>query len=195
MASCRVWVVSRRSAGARRQPTRRKAGESDAERPEVAPVRVSPAVLGVSELSVRVGGIYAVLNAGLEVRTGEVVGLIGPNGAGKTTLIDAITGFVRPSQGRVELNGGDVTRWPVARRKHAGVSRTFQSLELFEDVSVRDNLLAGSDDLGIRPYLTDIFWPRPRISLPPRPRRFRSWISSRCSTSRPATSRTGSGGW
>lgn len=137
-----------------------------AARAEVAPVRVDPAELAVSDLSVRVGGIYAVFEAGLQVGTGEVVGLIGPNGAGKTTFIDAVTGFVRPAKGRITFNGADVTRWPAARRKRAGISRTFQSLELFEDLSVRDNLLAGADDLGWKPYLTDLFWPR-KEHLPP----------------------------
>ncbi len=133
---------------------------------EVATVRVAPAELSVSGVSVRLGSIYAVSEATLEVHAGEVVGLIGPNGAGKTTFIDAVTGFVRTTQGQVLLNGQDITWVPPARRKRAGLSRTFQSLELFDDLSVRDNLLAGADDLGIKPYFTDLFWPR-KEHLPP----------------------------
>ena len=133
---------------------------------EVATVRVAPAELSVSGVSVRLGSIYAVSEASLEVHAGEVVGLIGPNGAGKTTFIDAVTGFVRTTQGQVRLNGQDITWVPPARRKRAGLSRTFQSLELFDDLSVRDNLLAGADDLGIKPYFTDLFWPR-KEHLPP----------------------------
>lgn len=127
---------------------------------EANPVRVRAAVLAVESVSVRVGGIYAVYEASLTVNTGEVVGLIGPNGAGKTTMIDAITGFVKPSAGAVALDGADITKWPAAKRKRAGLSRTFQSLELFDDLTVRDNLLAGADDKGVAPYFTDLVWPQ-----------------------------------
>lgn len=132
---------------------------------EANPVRVAEASLVVDNVSVRVGGIYAVYEASLTVNTGEVVGLIGPNGAGKTTMIDAITGFVKPAGGAVALRGLDITKWPAAKRKRAGLSRTFQSLELFDDLTVRDNLLAGADDKGISPYFTDLVWPQ-REHLP-----------------------------
>ncbi len=121
---------------------------------------VAPAALEVSGITVRLGGIFPVHDVSLAVRTGEVVGLIGPNGAGKTTLIDAVTGFVRPVAGSVTFDGQDVVRRSAARRARAGISRTFQSLELFEELTVRDNILAGGDRLGLRPYLADPFWPR-----------------------------------
>jgi sulfate-transporting ATPase len=133
---------------------------------DVAPIRVEPLELKVNNVSVRVGGIFAVYEASLEVHPGEVVGLIGPNGAGKTTFIDAVTGFVRTTQGEVLLGDKDVIQWPPARRKRSGISRTFQSLELFDDLTVRDNLLAGADDFKILPYFTDLFWPR-KEALPP----------------------------
>ena len=133
---------------------------------ERTPVRVVSSRLVVTGVSVRVGGIYAVHEASLSVNTGEVVGLIGPNGAGKTTMIDAITGFVKPTTGTAVLEGTDITKWPPARRKRGGLSRTFQSLELFDDLTVRDNLLAGADDKGVAPYFTDLVWPRKEY-LPP----------------------------
>ena len=98
-------------------------------------------LLDVRDLTVNFGVVSANLGINLDVNAGEVVGLIGPNGAGKTTFIDAVTGFVRTTQGSVSFNGDDITQRPPARRKRLGLSRTFQSLELFDDLSVRDNLL------------------------------------------------------
>ena len=91
-------------------------------------------------LTVTFGGVHAVHAVDLDVAAGELVGLIGPNGAGKTTLIDALTGFVRPSAGSVELDGEDLTPLAPAARAQRGLVRTFQSLELFEDLTVADNL-------------------------------------------------------
>src|SRR5581483_2602361 len=86
-------------------------------------------------------------------------GLIGPNGAGKTTLIDAVTGFTPAAEGTVTLDGADIGRWSVARRARAGVSRSFQSLELFEDATVLDNLRAASDPRDALSYVRDLVWP------------------------------------
>jgi branched-chain amino acid transport system ATP-binding protein len=91
-------------------------------------------------LTVTFGGVHAVQDVDLDVVAGGFVGLIGPNGAGKTTLIDAVTGFVAPSAGSVELDGEDVTALTPAARAQRGLVRTFQSLELFEDLTVADNL-------------------------------------------------------
>jgi sulfate-transporting ATPase len=99
------------------------------------------------------------------VRPGEVVGVIGANGAGKTTLIDAITGFVKPSQGVVALGDIDITRWSPDRRARAGVSRSFQSLELFDSLTVRDNLHVACDSARRLVFLTDLVHPaRPPLS-------------------------------
>ncbi len=84
-------------------------------------------------------------DASVTVEPGQIVGLIGPNGAGKTTLIDAITGFVKPAAGEVVLNGQPIGGWPVYKRARAGVSRSFQQLELFESATVRENLAVASD--------------------------------------------------
>jgi branched-chain amino acid transport system ATP-binding protein len=96
-------------------------------------------VLGARGISVSFGGVHAVVDVGLEVDEGRLVGLIGPNGAGKTTFIDAISGFVR-SRGRVELDWHDLTRLPPHARARRGLARTWQSIELFDDLSVRENL-------------------------------------------------------
>ena len=79
--------------------------------------------------------MHAVDDVDLEVGEGQLVGLIGPNGAGKTTFIDAITGFVR-SSGRVELDGTDLTGLPPHARARRGLARTWQSIELFDDLTV-----------------------------------------------------------
>jgi branched-chain amino acid transport system ATP-binding protein len=91
-------------------------------------------------LTITFGGVHAVRDVDLDVEAGGFVGLIGPNGAGKTTLIDAVTGFVSPSAGTVELDGEDITALAPAARAQRGLVRTFQSLELFEDLTVADNL-------------------------------------------------------
>jgi ABC-type branched-subunit amino acid transport system ATPase component len=103
------------------------------------------ALLRTIDLTVRYGGLAANADVNLEVREGTLVGLIGPNGAGKTTFIDAITGFTPVSSGRVEFDGHDLEGISPDRRAHLGLSRTFQSLELFEDLTVRENLLAAAE--------------------------------------------------
>jgi sulfate-transporting ATPase len=109
---------------------------------------------------VRFGGVVAVDGVSLEVRPGEVVGLIGPNGAGKTTLVDIVTGFTRADAGHVTLEGRRIDRWSPRRRAQAGIARSFQSLELFEDMTVRDNLRTASDRRDPLAYLSDLVWPR-----------------------------------
>ena len=125
--------------------------------PEVEPV--PGATLSITGLTVRFGPVVAVHDVSLEVRPGEVVGLIGPNGAGKTTLIDAVTGFV-PSEGTIALEDRRIDRLSATKRARLGLRRSFQSLELFDDVSVEENLRAGSDsDASRLSWLTDLIWP------------------------------------
>jgi sulfate-transporting ATPase len=122
--------------------------------------QIRPATLDVTDLTVRFGGVTAVSGAALQVEPGRIVGLIGPNGAGKTTLIDAVTGFVEPATGTITLADDDVTAWPVHRRTRAGLSRSFQALELFESSTVRENLAVASDPAGTKTYVTDLVAPR-----------------------------------
>jgi branched-chain amino acid transport system ATP-binding protein len=91
----------------------------------------------------RFGGLVAVADLCIEIARGEIVGLIGPNGAGKTTAFNVITGMNRPTEGRVLLDGKDVTglaRHAITRR---GVARTFQNIRLFKELSVLENVLVG----------------------------------------------------
>jgi sulfate-transporting ATPase len=126
---------------------------------------VEPASLVVSDVTVRFGGVVALSGVSLDVQPGEVVGLIGPNGAGKTTLIDAVTGF-SPMTGEVLFNGRPITSMPVHRRARIGITRSFQAVELFEDVTVRENLKTASDRRDVKGYLTCLARPGER-ALPP----------------------------
>ncbi len=105
-------------------------------------MRVS-ALLAIEGLQVRFGGVRAVDGVSLTVDEGESVGIIGPNGAGKTTLINAITGFARPNGGRASFAGAPL----LGRAPHsiirAGIARTFQNLELFEGMTVVENVMVG----------------------------------------------------
>jgi branched-chain amino acid transport system permease protein len=108
----------------------------------------NPAVLKVDGLTVRFGGVHAVENVSLEIREGELVGLIGPNGAGKTTMIDAMTGFVTGT-GTVVLGDRDLRGLSAYDRARAGLTRTWQSTELFDDLSVFENLTVAARESGV----------------------------------------------
>ena len=103
--------------------------------------RQDPTAIAVEHLTVRYGGVIAVEDVSLHVNAGRVVGLIGPNGAGKTSLIDAVTGFAH-SEGSVSLFGERIDARPVHARVRSGLARTFQSLELYDDLSVEENVSA-----------------------------------------------------
>lgn len=97
------------------------------------------------EVSIDYGGVRAVDRVSLRVEPGTLVGLIGPNGAGKTSLIDGIAGFTPTATGRVLVDGVDCARMAPHQRARRGLARTFQSLELFDDLSVADNVLAAAE--------------------------------------------------
>jgi branched-chain amino acid transport system ATP-binding protein len=99
------------------------------------------AELEVRGVSLRFGGVIALSDINLSVRTGELLAVIGPNGAGKTSLLNCITGFYRPQQGQVLFNGDDITRRPAHSLVRIGIGRTFQNIELFPGMTVLSNLL------------------------------------------------------
>jgi branched-chain amino acid transport system ATP-binding protein len=117
------------------------------------------ALLEARGLTVSYGGLHANDDVDLDVEQGKLVGLIGPNGAGKTTFIDAITGFTPLSSGRVTFDGVDLAGKSPDARAHMGLTRTFQSLELFEDLTVRDNLMAAAERPKWHSVFTDIVLP------------------------------------
>jgi branched-chain amino acid transport system ATP-binding protein len=102
-------------------------------------------LLEVEDVVVQFGGVTAVDGASFAAEAGRVTGLIGPNGAGKTTCFNVISGLQRPTSGRVRFDGRDITRLPVHRRARRGMGRTFQRLEAFGSLSVRDNVRAALD--------------------------------------------------
>ena len=147
------WLTPLRARFSRRQAPGLESLTSAAAQPPAS------AVLRLHEVSVTFGGTKALHGLSLEVRSGEVVGLIGPNGAGKTTAIDAITGFVQPSGGQIVLGDIDISGWGPEKRSRAGLSRSFQSLELFDDLSVLENMQAACDRRDRMAYASDLVHP------------------------------------
>jgi branched-chain amino acid transport system ATP-binding protein len=105
---------------------------------------VAEPLLAVSGVTCRFGGLLAVNAASLSARAGRITALIGPNGAGKTTLFSIISGFVRANQGSVYFAGQDVTGEPPHQLARRGIARTFQIVQPFVGLSVRENILVGA---------------------------------------------------
>ena len=117
------------------------------------------AVLEVRDLAKSFGGIHAVRGVSFDVREGEILGLIGPNGSGKSTLFNCILGQLAPTRGEVRVDGRSVVGLRPSELNRRGIGRTFQLLQVFPQLSVRENLiLAGQEHKGTR--LSRLFGPR-----------------------------------
>ena len=101
------------------------------------------ALLDVRGLACRFGGLQAIAELDFSVREGEIKAIIGPNGAGKTTLFNMISGVIAPSAGQILLSGERVDTAPAFRRARLGLSRTFQNLQIFKDMTVLENVMVG----------------------------------------------------
>ena len=102
----------------------------------------APPKLHVDNISLSFGGIRALQEVNFTVETGKITAVIGPNGAGKTSLINSINGFYSPQQGRIVFEGRDITRLPPYKRAQLGISRTFQNIALYTNMTTLDNLMA-----------------------------------------------------
>jgi branched-chain amino acid transport system ATP-binding protein len=104
------------------------------------------AVLRVEGLKKAYGAIKAVDGVSFEVQPGEIFGVIGPNGSGKTTMFNSVLGQIEPDAGRIELNGADITKLSPQQLNQRGVGRTFQTLQVFSKMTVRDNLIVAAQE-------------------------------------------------
>lgn len=102
------------------------------------------AELEIVSLTKRFGGLIALRDVSLEVKSGEILGLIGPNGSGKTTLINCITGYLRPESGKILYKGKNLVGLKPYQISRLGIKRTFQIVEVFPNLSVLDNVVVGA---------------------------------------------------
>ncbi len=144
-------LIARRRAGGRARLGGAVAHTPDGDRDRSLRVLAAdaPIALEISGLAVRYGGVTAVDGVTIALPQGCITGLIGPNGAGKTTLIDAVCGLTR-SEGRVVLGGTDLDAKRPFQRTRAGLGRTFQAIELYDDLSVEENVVVGLTAAGKR---------------------------------------------
>jgi ABC-type branched-subunit amino acid transport system ATPase component/ABC-type branched-subunit amino acid transport system permease subunit len=152
------WVAGRVRRQQGDMPTVPRARSGERQAPEIVekPRALGDVVLEASNITVRFGGLIAANEVSLSVRAGEIVGLVGPNGSGKTTFVDAITGFV-PARGTIRVDGRSVENEPAHRRARLGLVRTWQSLELFSELSVGDNVRVTMDATRRFAFLRDAF--------------------------------------
>ncbi len=106
--------------------------------------------LQIDALTLKFGGVAALIGVNLEVKEGEILAIIGPNGAGKTCLLNCINGYYRPQEGDIFFNGKQITKLPVHQIAELGIARTYQNIELFTGLSTLDNLLAARH-MHVRP--------------------------------------------
>ena len=164
------WLIDRCGALIRRRVSTgpRKTVAATTSRPaaQTPTRRREPVTMEMRNVTVRFGGVVALDDVSFTVEPGNVVGLIGPNGAGKTTALDVLTGFTRPATGSVLLGSESVSDWSPERRARAGVGRSWQSVELFGDLTIRENLLVAADPHNRVAYLTDLIRPGRQIVSP-----------------------------
>lgn len=117
--------------------------------PSASPAQEPGASLRVESLGLQIGGATILKDVNLDIAPGSLVGVIGPNGAGKTTLFNVISGIMKPTEGRILMDGHDIAKMSIPQRARAGLGRTFQTSSLFPQLTVLENLrLAAQVDLG-----------------------------------------------
>jgi branched-chain amino acid transport system ATP-binding protein len=110
-------------------------------------------LLSGRDMTVRFGGLHALVDVGFDLYPGEILGVIGPNGAGKSVLINAITKFYPLAKGSVSLEGRDITRYSSRQTARAGLARTFQNIRLFRRMTVLENILVADSRCNRRPFI------------------------------------------
>jgi branched-chain amino acid transport system ATP-binding protein len=122
-----------------------------------------PPILEARNLSLAFGKIQALSSVSLSIGEGEILSVIGPNGAGKSSLLNCLSDFYRPDAGRILYFGNDITSMPAYRRAAAGIARTFQGIQTYASMTVRENILTGFH-VTMKTGLLDAFlyWPRVR---------------------------------
>lgn len=118
---------------------------------------VKTPLLKVNNAGIRFGGLKAVSDVNLELKQGELVGLIGPNGAGKTTFFNLLTGVYVPTEGSIELDGDKLNGLAPYKITKKGISRTFQNIRLFNELSVLDNVKVAYHSLAKHSIMSSIF--------------------------------------
>ncbi len=115
-------------------------------------------ILKVENVSLAFGGVMALTDVSFEVYEREIFSIIGPNGAGKSSMFNVISGFYKPTKGRVIFKGVDITKFPPHRIAKMGIARTFQNIELFKGMTVLENLLLGRHIHIKNNLFSDILW-------------------------------------
>ena len=119
--------------------------------------KIKTPLLKVDSVGIQFGGLKAVSDVNVELYPGELIGLIGPNGAGKTTFFNLLTGVYVPTEGTISLEGENLRKLPPYKITQKGISRTFQNIRLFSELSVIDNVKVAYHSLSKHKILSSIF--------------------------------------